>query len=669
MEKDLEQLQNIYSKVYIICAGGTINMSGITQCIPGSGVEDITKTISKSLSNHRINFEIVDIFDRAPDSSNIGEEEWGILINKINEILNEKENARKTLLDYGLKVEKGGIVIAHGTDTLDITSLVISLELSSVFSNKNSIPIIFTASHSTIDNPQSDARSNLRKAIYVAKEKFNRTYNLLPGVYVLIGQDIHLASRITKVYTTPNSDKKYFFSFPSPIGMITGENYKFTVDYNYIKDLISTNENIEQKEIKCDWGIVEHIHVDSNTSVKVFELLYKRFGYYKSKYADLRRYGVVLQGDFKKNSKWNEIIYEISLLTKDNIIVMFGSKNCYTNFTQKYGSTNVGVIPKSMSHIKSKIKLGWLLKTNKDNGEIIKLMNKNFAGEIFSASSLPEWINYESIKPSYNNSTSIFIYPNIDEKVLEDSINMLDSECKKVYIYGFGDGHLPTSNLSIKDIVNDFLEKKLTIKDCFVKSNDIFQIEKELEDIITKNKEIIKSYFSYINFDIRLESLNRSLKEDILQKKKEEYKKYYEDKIIKLLKRVDANNVIIDKEMATKKIVSEMRFKFNNSDINDEIKKRTRNLDSYNKQFDFLLLNLIYIVSWRLMKEAIMFSDKKLEIIGRAIDNNALIHMKTTAVKSNTNSMRYEIGNKMYIIGVDSDMVKGLKTDIIRKKC
>lgn len=668
MVKELEKLQNVYSKVYIICAGGTINMSGITQCIPGLGVEDIAKSISKSLSNHKINYEIVNIFDRAPDSSNIGEKEWGILINKIKDILNEKEEARIILLNHGLKVEKGGIVIAHGTDTLDITSLVISLELSSLFQNKNSVPIVFTASHSTIDNPKSDAKSNLRKAIYVAKERFNRTYNLLPGVYVLIGQDIHLASRITKVYTVPNSDKKYFFSFPSPIGMITGENYKFTVDYNYIKDLISTTNNIEQKEIKYDWGIVEHIHVDSNTPVKAFELLYKRFSYYKSKYGDLRRYGVILQGDFKKNINWCKIIHYISLLTKDNIIVMFGSNNSYTKFIQEHESIPVGLIPKSMSHIKSKIKLGWLLKTNKENGEIIKLMNKNFAGEIFSASSLPEWINYESIKPSYNNSTSIFIYPDIDEKVLEDSINMLDSKHKKIYIYGFGDGHLPTSNLSIKDIVNEFLQKKLTIRNYCVISDDIFQIEKELEEIIVKNEEIIKSYFSQIDFEIKIEALKRVLKENILQQKKEKNRKYYEKTIINLLKRIDRNDIIIDKNRVTEKMVSEMRFKFDNSGIDNDIKKTTTYLDSYDKQLDFLLLKLIYVLSWRLMKEAIMFSDKKLEIIGRAIDNDALIHMKTTAVKSNTDSMRYEIGNKMYIIGVDSDVVKGIKTDVIIKK-
>lgn len=189
-----KEVLEFYKSVIVICAGGTINMSGTEQRKPSDGVGRALNQISGRLHKAGVLF-INDepLFDRPPDSSNIGEREWEIIINRIDRIIDRKKTIYQFLLERGIKVECGGIVIAHGTDTLHITSLVVALEMAT---RSLPFPIVFTASHSTLDDPKSDASGNLQKSIYIAKERFNSESNLPAGVYVLIGQDIHLASRL-----------------------------------------------------------------------------------------------------------------------------------------------------------------------------------------------------------------------------------------------------------------------------------------------------------------------------------------------------------------------------------------------------------------------------------------------------------------------------------------
>ena len=296
--KDIEY----YRQVIVLCAGGTINMSGMEQRKPSDGVKKALSNISDRLATAGVRFTSDEpLFDRPPDSSNVGELEWKTIIDRIQSIIIRKDQIYRSLLSTGIKVECGGIVVAHGTDTLHITSLVVALETAG---KHLSFPIVFTASHSTLDDPKSDAIGNLQKSIYAAKERFNDESNLPPGVYVLIGQDIHLASRLTKVYTSPNGDGKYFYSFPSPVGQISstsGGLYRFRVDTDYLSELIKVEKDLVP-ELRADkpWGIVEHIYLDKFVHLDVIKDFERRIHLYRSK-KDLagREIGLVIQGNFQ----------------------------------------------------------------------------------------------------------------------------------------------------------------------------------------------------------------------------------------------------------------------------------------------------------------------------------------------------------------------------------
>lgn len=665
VEETIEESIKNYSKVVVISCGGTINMKGNSCCIPSNNVNQILSQIHKNLSSQGINYEVEEIFDRAPDSSNMGQKEWERLIDKIQSIIDKKEKSRLNLFKNGIKIEKGGIVITHGTDTLDLTSLVISLEFSFIFKNKESLPIVFTASHSTIDTLDSDAKSNLFKSIYVAREKYNRNHNLPSGVYVLIGQDIHLASRITKVYTSPNYEGKYFFSFPSPIGMISGKKRHLKINTDFLNDLTSLDNLVLEKKGNKKWGLVEHINLDSHSNVEIISQLEKRISYYKSKYEE-RNYGVVIQGDFEKNKNFNRIIDGLKSISKDGTFIFFGSKTVFEKTISKDNTfERIGLIPKCLSHLKAKIKLSWLLRFDLTAEQVLKYMNYNIAGELVKSSVFPEWINYETFHPNNNNDEIVLVYPNIDVKVFEDAIKRIDLQKKekRLFIYGFGDGHIPTANESILSLTNKFLKETIKIENNqILKNEDITLLVKELADKV--NSSSIKSFFNfYHHIDIQ------KLKKIILQKHInltcEERKSEIKNNLIKVLEKSDIKNLDDSLENFFKKIKisvdynaikSECKIIFSQEKIEDE-----------KGALEYLINNMPEIIAERLIKEAIMQSDEKMQVIGQAIDNGIQIIIKSYAVRSKTNTMRYEMGNKLWFLGVDSELNPGLDTTIIIK--
>jgi len=97
-----------------------------------------------------------------------------------------------------------GIVITHGTDTLEESAYFLNLCV------KTEIPIIFTAAMRSADSLSSDGALNLLNAIALASDEKAR--NL--GVLVAINDEIHAAREICKTHTTnlaafksPNSGK------------------------------------------------------------------------------------------------------------------------------------------------------------------------------------------------------------------------------------------------------------------------------------------------------------------------------------------------------------------------------------------------------------------------------------------------------------------------------
>jgi len=207
---ELAQLNDFYSRPVLITTGGTINMAGATGRKAAGVVEKLTK--ERFLSS-LIYGQQIKALPEQPDSSNIGPNDWKLIFDAVVRVYSQKMSAYDTLVRNGYVIGKpGGIMITHGTDTLEETACILAFELA-----RRNIPmaVVMTGSHSPADQPNSDAESNLLRAALIANNP-----NTPAGVYVVIGNKVHLGARVKKVFTIPTAESNwsYFSSLGAHIG-------------------------------------------------------------------------------------------------------------------------------------------------------------------------------------------------------------------------------------------------------------------------------------------------------------------------------------------------------------------------------------------------------------------------------------------------------------------
>ncbi|MFB6465981.1 asparaginase [Cytobacillus sp. Hz8] len=107
------------------------------------------------------------------------------------------------------KKEISGVVITHGTDTLEETAYFLDLTV------KTELPIVVTGAMRSSNEIGSDGLYNLISSIKVAKCKEARN----KGVLVVLNDEIHTAENVTKTHTSNVST----FQSPQygPIGIVT----------------------------------------------------------------------------------------------------------------------------------------------------------------------------------------------------------------------------------------------------------------------------------------------------------------------------------------------------------------------------------------------------------------------------------------------------------------
>lgn len=88
--------------------------------------------------------------------------------------------------------EADGIVLTHGTDTLEETAYFLDLTIDA------SIPIVLTGAMRTADEIGSDGLTNLQGAVWTAMSKEAAD----KGVLVVMNEEIHTARYVTKTHTT-----------------------------------------------------------------------------------------------------------------------------------------------------------------------------------------------------------------------------------------------------------------------------------------------------------------------------------------------------------------------------------------------------------------------------------------------------------------------------------
>lgn len=613
-----------YKKVIVLNCGGTIDMNK-NRTIGSSSVGKTLPNIQSLVKEYDIDFEYENVFEHSPDSTNIGETEWDILFNKIKFIIECKKAVKEKKISkelYPLDDSVGGIVVSHGTDTLQLTSLMLALRLSL---NELFFPIIFTGSFTTIDDDRNDVENNLTKAIYAAKPCLSAdpSRRLPPQIYVLIGEEVHLATRTTKVYTTQNTEGKYFFSYPFPVARITAstpikklihqketlsvenldvekwrqkvrkEKITLCFDSDYFDELLNSHSSngwklakyfIKEKD--C-WATVEHIIINKYLAKESLKALTQRVYEYKIKNNPCDSYGIVIQGNFSKRADFDEVKDIIKVLAIDAVIFV-GSKDVYDRLMD---IKNVGLIPKSLSYQKARTKLSFLLKLNLKKSEIIRFMGENIAGEIANFQQFPDWVQYENYPDLVE---AIPVYPNIKKEVYLHAIQQvakLEKTRRVINLYGYGNGHIPTINIPISKCVCDFL------------NSDMFKFEtiNKMEDSNDVEGEILEKVISII--DSSLGIIHKYID------------KYY--CFVKNINNLQQNDLTADYIGRHKKNIAKI-----------------------------------------IIRDSLMRNSDVLMLLGEAVESGISIGVKTSA-QAKTNHSQYPVGRILLAIGINSDEQSG----------
>ncbi|WP_369795575.1 type II asparaginase [Campylobacter sputorum] len=177
--------------IYILATGGTIAGGG-DSALSGN-YKSGTVTVDKLIAAVPQINEIANI--KGEQISNIGSQDmnneiWLKLSKRVNELL--KTN------------DVDGIVITHGTDTMEATSYFLSLTL------KSKKPVVFVGAMRSGTSLSADGPLNIYNAVNVAMDKSSMN----KGALVAMNDEIHAAREVTKTNTTnvatfksPNSGK------------------------------------------------------------------------------------------------------------------------------------------------------------------------------------------------------------------------------------------------------------------------------------------------------------------------------------------------------------------------------------------------------------------------------------------------------------------------------
>lgn len=168
--------QSALPTVHVIGTGGTIGSAGnywtgdptrlpIAQLLKIPGVEKIATVTSEQLWN--------------VGSSAIGPSRWLELSRRVSDVLRTRP-------------ELAGIVITHGTDTMEETAYFLDLTVS------GDRPVIVTGSMRPSDMPGADGPANLLNAVRAASEPNARGR----GTMVLMDDRLFAAREVTKTNST-----------------------------------------------------------------------------------------------------------------------------------------------------------------------------------------------------------------------------------------------------------------------------------------------------------------------------------------------------------------------------------------------------------------------------------------------------------------------------------
>lgn len=233
-------------KILVIHTGGTISMSE----------DESTGAVKPSESNPLTEktMGLVDFADL------IIEEPFNLPSPHITPT--EMLQLRDIIVKHSIEVDLAGVVITHGTDTLEETAYFLDLTVHT------SIPIVVTGAMRSSNEVGADGLYNLISSIKVAASDEAKN----KGVLVVLNDEIHTAKNVTKTHTSNIAT----FQSPQygPIGIVTKRGVLFhhvpsRAEYYNIQDankrvvLIKAHAGMDStllyaiNELPCDGIVIE----------------------------------------------------------------------------------------------------------------------------------------------------------------------------------------------------------------------------------------------------------------------------------------------------------------------------------------------------------------------------------------------------------------------------
>ncbi|NLD84349.1 MAG: asparaginase [Actinomycetales bacterium] len=166
--------------VVICTTGGTIMASTTPDGTVHAGDSEAAATAMieglQSVIPDEIRLSVRSVLDG--DSSAFGPREWDTLLDAVAEVLSDESVT--------------GVVIAHGTDSLEETAMALDLH------HRDPRPIAVTGAQLAADHPEADGPANLLDAVLLAADPVSRDL----GVLVVLGRAILQARGVRKWHTT-----------------------------------------------------------------------------------------------------------------------------------------------------------------------------------------------------------------------------------------------------------------------------------------------------------------------------------------------------------------------------------------------------------------------------------------------------------------------------------
>lgn len=654
---NVDEAQRVWSQVVLLNCGGTINMSGGSTARPGDGVAQLFERLGAGFDRHRLTLRSP--FARPPDSSAVGRKEWAVLLAEIREVDGQRREAERVLRAAGRDPgSRGGIVVAHGTDTMQVTSMVTALEVAR---GGLASPVVFTGSWCPPSQPESDALGNLAKAVFAAtlREEL-RPHNLPPGVYVLLGEDIHLASRISKVGSVPNSDGRYFFSFPGPIAQMTSKDFSVKLDQGLLDRVSQQDATLSAPTRTGPWGEVEHLVLDAFVDCGVVEDLAARLS--RARASGVRT-GVVVQGDFSRHPAVESLVTELRALARQGVVVVLGSKRASRLLHAAGPCPGVVLLPRALSHGTARTKLSWLLGTAASSAEIGTLMETSLVGEVFETASLPSWIKYETFPDQHPGTLVVPAWPDLPAEVVRAaSARVREHKRATLHLFGFGYGHLPGPNQPLDSLARAWLSKHLpTLELAPVAEPGADAVVACLVNALGTCDRDTLSAWAEERYAVHTRAFHSALRRRVSARLQRSLRAAVGEEVRQVVGRLAAEQSATVKprrlEAGIAALVGELRFGLESGRLDQEQTAvlAEAGVPAPAGVWTRCLAVAPEILARRLLKDAVMAAHPLLAAVGDAVDQGVRVEIHSLAARSWSNVAKYEAGTLLLALGVRAE--------------